>query len=144
MDSGASTAKRADTRSAGELLVLVVQSANHLLDSIGVVEQEVTQLVELSAPFRIVLAIAGIERGLQLLGGVVEVDHRGALGDERIEIAPVVVHPVGDGDDLQVGPSPERGLELGAEHRLRRRLLRLGHACEGNGIDAIILDIVER
>lgn len=45
--------------------------------------------MELGAPCGIVLAIAGIERGLQLLDGVVEVDHRGAFGCERVEIAPV-------------------------------------------------------
>ena len=61
----------ADARSARELLALIVQRSNHLLHSVGVVEQEVTQFVELGAPSRIVLAIAGIERGLQLLGGVV-------------------------------------------------------------------------
>ena len=61
----------ADARSARELLALIVQRSNHLVDPIGLVEQEVTQLVELGAPSRIVLAIAGVERGLQLLGGVV-------------------------------------------------------------------------
>ena len=61
----------ADACSAGKPLALIVQRSNHLLDPVGVVEQEVTQLVELGEPSRIVLAIAGIERGLQLLGGVV-------------------------------------------------------------------------
>ena len=69
----------ADARSARELLALIVQRSNHLLDPDGVVEQEVTQLVELGAPSRIVLAIAGVERGLQLLGGVVEIHHCGGF-----------------------------------------------------------------
>ena len=46
----------ADARSAGKPLALIVQRSNHLLDPAGVVEQEVTQLVELGAPSRIVLA----------------------------------------------------------------------------------------
>ena len=42
----------ADARSAGELLALIVQRSNHLLDPVGVVEQEVTQLAEtLKVPF---------------------------------------------------------------------------------------------
>ena len=60
----------ADACSAREPLALIGKRSNHLLDPVGVVEQEVTQLVELGAPSRIVLAIAGIEPGLQLLGGV--------------------------------------------------------------------------
>ena len=134
----------ADARSAGKPLALIVQRSNHLLDPIVVVEQDVTQLVELGAPSRIVLAIAGIERGLQLLGGVVEVDHRGGLAGEGVEIAPVVVGPVGDGDHLQVGPSPEHGGEFGAEHRLQRRFLRLGHARDGQGIKPFPFAIVDR
>ena len=68
----------------------------------------------------------------------------GGLDDaEHVEIAPVVVRPVGDGDHLQVGPSPEHGVELGTEHRLQRRLLRLGHAREGQCIEPLALGIVE-
>ena len=104
----------ADARSAGELLALIVQGPNHLLHSVGVVAQHVAQLVELSPSCGIVLAIAGIERGLQVLGGVVEVDHCGGLGSQRIEIAPVVARPVGDGDHMQVGPFPKHRVLVAA------------------------------
>ena len=61
----------ADARPARELLALIVQGTNHLLHPVSVVEQEVTQFVELSASRRIVLPIAGIECRLELFGGVV-------------------------------------------------------------------------
>ena len=61
----------ADARSARELLALIVERSNHLLHPFGVFKQEVTQLMELRPSLGIVLPIAGVERGLQLLGGVV-------------------------------------------------------------------------
>ena len=75
---------------------------------------------------------------------MVEVHHRGGLGSQPIEIAPVVARPVGNGDHVQVGSYPKHCVELCAEHRLQRRLLRLGHAREGDGIEPLALGIVER
>ena len=52
--------------------------------------------------------------------------------------------PVGNGDHVQVGSYPKHCVELCAEHRLQGRLLRLGHAREGDGIEPLALGIVER
>ena len=69
---------------------------------------------------------------------------RGGGGVSPQADGPDVVGAVGDGDDLQVGPSLEHGVEFSAEHRLQRRLLRLRHACDGQCIEPLALGIVER
>ena len=130
----------ADSLSTRALLALTGKRANHLLDAIGIVEQEVTQLVELSVPYRIILTVAGIERGIQLLRGVIEVDHRGGPGRERIEIAPVVVRPVGDGDHLEFGPIATSSSSTTCSRLFNARLVRSRLAMTGFGSKATILE----
>lgn len=72
----------ADALAARVLGPQVDEGADDLGRAVGVVAKDVAQLVELGAAPRVVLAVGGIERGIELLGGVEEVHARLALGHE--------------------------------------------------------------
>ena len=75
-----------------------------LLDAIRPIAQKVAVLLELGLRLRAVLPIRRIEGGLQVLAGVIEIEGLDTLGEDRTEVGPVVLRPIGELDQGEIGP----------------------------------------
>jgi hypothetical protein len=102
----------------------MAERPDDLLDAIRPIAQKVAVLLELGLRLRAVLPIRRIEGGLQVLAGMIEIEGLDTLGEDRTEVAPVVLRPIGELDQGEIGPLFEHRRYLFAERILERGLLR--------------------
>ena len=119
---------------------------DHLLDTVGVMAQDVPLLLELGGAAQAGFAVHGLERLVQVLGCVPEVDDllvAAAPARQERQVSPVVARTIGDGDHTQVGPTSQDGPQLVSEGRLERHLALLGHSADAHGPEEFAIAIVE-
>ena len=64
---------------------------------------------------------------------MIEIDDLDTRGEDRTEVAPVVLRPIGELDQGEIGPLLEHRRYLFAERILERGLMLLRHAREPHG-----------
>ena len=102
-----------------------------------------TVLLELPQRLGGVLTVGGIECLLQMTHRMEVIHHLLCLGKDTVQIRPVVLGPVGELHQRELGMPGHDAIEFRAEHRLQRRLLRLRHPRHAHRREPLTLGIVE-
>ena len=90
----------------------MAERPHDLLDAIVVIAQKTAELLELGLRLRAVLPIRRIEGGLQVLAGMIEIEGLDTMGEGRTEVAPVVLRPIGELDQGEIGRCSSTPLAL--------------------------------
>ena len=104
---------------------------------VGLDKEGLAQGLPAAARPLLVFTVGHVERRLEVFDTMVEVEHRCRLGKRRLEEAPVVLGPVGDGDECEIGTPLSQGGDLIDHQLLEAQLVALRHATVADGAQEV-------